>query len=407
VAVVEKSPFPRRKVCGEFVSASNALLLAELGIAESYAELAGPDIRRIGAFARDAAVAADVPHGTIGAGGWGRALGREKLDAILLDQAVRNGAHLWQPWSAVALEYGRRVRSCRIAAKGEERTLRAPIIIAAHGSWERSSLPTQAARPHKPSDLLAFKAHFRSCGLPADLMPLLAFPGGYGGIVTSDCGRVSLSCCIRRDALQECRKRYPAAPAAEAVLRHISASCIGLGDALSNAELEDRWLAAGPINPGMRGGMTGGVFLVGNAAGEAHPIVAEGISMAMQSASLLCRELFARQDEPRTGSWLRDVGRAYSARWRSHFSTRIRAAALFAHVAMRPAQVRTLVPIVKTFPAMLIFGARLSGKRKLHTEMPAAPVARPANRLGEVDAGGARRVSFAAVDDCHDKALPP
>ena len=52
-----------------------------------------------------------------------------------------------------------------------------------------------------PSDLFAFKAHFRDSDLPAGLMPLLAFPGGYGGLVHSDAGRTSLSCCIRRDAL--------------------------------------------------------------------------------------------------------------------------------------------------------------------------------------------------------------
>ena len=27
-------------------------------------------------------------------------------------------------------------------------------------------------------------------------MPLMVFPGGYGGMVHSDHGRVSLSCCI-------------------------------------------------------------------------------------------------------------------------------------------------------------------------------------------------------------------
>ena len=40
-------------------------------------------------------------------------------------------------------------------------------------------------------------------------MPLLAFPGGYGGLVMSDGGLLSLSCCIRRDVLAQVRERYP------------------------------------------------------------------------------------------------------------------------------------------------------------------------------------------------------
>ena len=67
--------------------------------------------------------------------------------------------------------------------KGRSTCSRRPSLIAAHGSWERSTLPTLPARPHQASDLLAFKAHFDDCDLPPDLMPLLAFPGGYGGMV--------------------------------------------------------------------------------------------------------------------------------------------------------------------------------------------------------------------------------
>ena len=58
-----------------------------------------------------------------------------------------------------------------------------------------------------------------------------------------------------------------------------------------DARLEEgSWRSAGPIRPGYEA-HAGGIFLAGNAAGEAHPVVAEGISMAMQSSSLLVRRL--------------------------------------------------------------------------------------------------------------------
>jgi flavin-dependent dehydrogenase len=222
---------------------------------------------------------------------------------------------------------------------------------------------------HRPSDLLAFKVHFRDCDLPADLMPLLVFPGGYGGMVHSDAGRVSLSCCIRRDALLRARERYGERHAATAVRRHIEASCRGVRDALSHATVDQPWLSAGPIRPGLRRRYADGVFHVGNAAGEAHPIVAEGISMALQSGGLLARHLIAHQDEVLAGQGLRVVASEYDASWRAGFVPRIRAASAFAHLAMRPAAAGALLPLFKLFPRILTLGARWSGKA---TEVVAA-----------------------------------
>jgi flavin-dependent dehydrogenase len=235
-------------------------------------------------------------------------------------------------------------------------------VIAAHGSWESGPLPTQAATHHKPSDLLAFKAHFKECDLPADLMPLLAFPGGYGGMVHSDNGRVTLSSCIRRDQLQRSRRLHENKRAGDVVLHHILRHCGGVRHSLRHSSLDRAWLSAGPIKPEMRYRYADGIFRVGNCAGEAHPIVAEGISMAMQSSTLLCRRLIARQEDVVTGGGIAEIGDIYAAEWKKSFAPRIRAASLFANVAMSPRATRLGLPIVRLFPMLLSVGAYLSGK---------------------------------------------
>jgi flavin-dependent dehydrogenase len=181
-------------------------------------------------------------------------------------------------------------------------------------------------------------------------------------MVHSDDGRVSLSCCIRRDTLQLCRQNRETRRAAAAVLQHIEATCLGARRALRRANLDGTWLAAGPIRPGIRRCYADGIFRIGNAAGEAHPVVAEGISMALQSAWLLCRHLIAghAQDE---------VARRYHEEWKATFAPRIYAAALFARLAMRPSAVATVLPLLRAFPRILTLGARLSGKT---TEIVAA-----------------------------------
>ena len=48
VVLLERKTFPRRKVCGEYLSATSLPLLEQLGIAEVFRDQAGPDVRRVG-----------------------------------------------------------------------------------------------------------------------------------------------------------------------------------------------------------------------------------------------------------------------------------------------------------------------------------------------------------------------
>ena len=369
VAIVEKTRLPRRKVCGEFISATSLPLFDEPELREAFLAQAGPEIRRVGFFARETVLSSPMPAAANGVAAWGRALGREKLDTLLRDAAVRAGAQLWQPWKLTEVKSDPHGHRCTIASGERMAELTGRVLIAANGSWEQSPLSQSAAPAHRAGDLLAFKAHFENSELSADLMPLLVFTGGYGGMVHTDEGRVSLSCCIRRDSLAACRRTHPGLRAGDAVLAHIAASSVGVRDALGRARVQDAWLSAGPIRPGIRPRHSGGVFFAGNSAGEAHPIVAEGISMAMQSAWLLSRALL----EAKSGfsaDALAQAGRAYSAAWRKSFAPRIRVAALFAQLGSRPDLFAPALPLLERFPNILTWGAQFSGKA---TQIVAAP----------------------------------
>jgi flavin-dependent dehydrogenase len=359
VAIVEKAEFPRRKVCGEFISATNIALLDRLGVGDAWREKAGPEVRRVGLFASERCMTAAMPP--VGDGGYGRALGRDILDDLLLKAARDAGAEVYQPFRATDVVTGGNASIVRIASRDRELELRAPVVIAAHGSWEPGGLPSHLPKRNHPSDLLGFKAHFRHSALPADLMPLLVFPGGYGGMVMADQGRLSLSCCIRRDRLAEIRLAQ-GGTAAEAVHRHIMASCKGVREAIGRASLDGQWLAAGPIRPGIRSRFAGGIFRAGNCAGESHPIIAEGISMALQSGWLLAAALAGVDVHDRSAR--EAAAKLYSAAWLRQFSTRIHAAAAFAAIALNPAGAQAMGPLVDLLPGLLPLAAALSGKTK-------------------------------------------
>ncbi|WP_026381837.1 NAD(P)/FAD-dependent oxidoreductase [Afifella pfennigii] len=360
VALVERMSFPRRKVCGEFISATSLAVIDGVGIGEAFRRAAGPQVRRLAFFGGERVVEAAMPAAP--GAGFGRALGRDVLDDLLVSEAARSGARLFQPWRALALERRGALQQLTIGARGETRKLSAPVVIAAHGSWEPGGLPSQPGKAHRPSDLLGFKAHFSGARLAGEVMPLIVFPGGYGGMVWSDGGRLSLSLCIRRDMLLRLREEAKGGPAAAAVHRHLLASCRGVRAAIGGAELSGPWLAAGPIRPGMRPRYAEDIFRAGNVAGESHPIIAEGISMAIQSAWLLAEELALI--EPASEAARALAGRRYALRWRRHFAARIAVASALAQLAARPATAELMGWGVARLPPLLTLGARFSGKTK-------------------------------------------
>ena len=169
------------------------------------------------------------------------------------------GAQVWQPWAVKRQDREGDAHVCTLSQAGdtEDIELRAPLLIDAHGAWEpapRNAETSDDARrkPHRDGDLLAFKSTWRNANLAPGLLPVLAFAGGYGGIVLGDHGLTTLAFCIRRDVLQAVRTRQPGSTAAQAALAHVQAECAAVGDVLAGAELVGPWLAVGPLQPGIR-----------------------------------------------------------------------------------------------------------------------------------------------------------
>ena len=357
VAIVEREPFPRRKVCGEFLSGPSWELLDALGVRHALEPRAGPPVRSLGFFCGETVVVASAPGRHEG-----RAVGRDQLDAVLLERAAALGAHVVQPAVVEGLVREAGLWHARIRERGgDHRELRAHRVVDAHGSWLQGPLHPLPAR--SPRELLGFKALFVDAALPGGLMPLLVFPGGYGGLVETSDGRVSFSCCIRHDVLKEIRRGHDSVGAA--LMAHVSRSNRGFREALGAARLDGEWRGAGPIKPGVRTLAGNGVFAAGNAAGEAHPMIAEGISMAMQGGWLAAhhvqQSLGAAKPE--------HCERAYARAWRANFLLRLRAAGLFAGIGGHAAP--AMAAALRVAPRTLTLGALFSGKAHSVPEMHA------------------------------------
>ena len=259
---------------------------------------------------------------------FGRALGREQLDTLLVRQAALAGATLFQPCALQSIEGeagGFRLRLRSAGEGGADIALEAALVVAAHGSWE--PLPSERAvrrEQRRPSDLFAFKANFRAarssptccrcCRSPAATAawssPTTASPRSPAA--SAKTGSAAIAKPIPASAPATCSRRSCAAnaPASPPPWRRASGKVPGS--------------PRGPIRPGVRLGQGDGIFRIGNAAGEAHPIVGEGISMAIQSAFVLAALLGpARRrlvDPDSAAEAQAALLREYEARWRQRFA---------------------------------------------------------------------------------------
>ncbi len=306
VAIIEKQRFSRRKVCGECIAASNLPLLEALGIGSTFEADAGNELQKVALMCGGRTIEADLSAAFHEKYSFGRALGRETLDTLLVEQARAAGATILQPWSVQKIQGSAGDWRCEIRNEDSQSILElhASVAIAANGSWE--ALPCDRPKrrlARSDFDLLAFKANFRDVNQDKGILTLLSFNGGYCGMVIADGALATVACCIRRDKLETLRIASPGIRAGDIVETMVKRECGGVKVALQNAVREGSWLGAGPIDPGIKLRSDDELFRIGNAAGEAHPIIGKGMSMALQSAWLLCAHLVAAK----TSSMRRDV----------------------------------------------------------------------------------------------------
>jgi hypothetical protein len=86
--------------------------------------------------------------------------------------------------------------------------------------------------------------------------------------------------------------------------------------------------------------------------------------MALQSAGLLARELTRQPAAAIDRARAEALTQSYAAAWQQAFATRLRLAAGYAHVAMRPVLALPSLALLSRWPALITQAARLAGKAR-------------------------------------------
>ncbi len=250
VTIVEKSRFPRHKVCGEFLSPETASLLDRIGIEIPEATR----IRRVLLRFRRSEKSFSLPETALG-------VSRYVFDHRLLSRAVSAGAELISESAA-------------------------PPDVVACGRY---------ARAPRGRRLFGFKAHFR---VPqTDAVELYFLDSGYIGLNAVEGGFTNVCGILPEDILQQHGFDIDAVVSSYEALRA----------RLLNGERAMEWLKTGPlVFQANLEVSTEGVYPCGDALTFVDPFTGSGILSALRTGMLAGH---AAANNTTTGTYLKDCER--------------------------------------------------------------------------------------------------
>ncbi len=291
VSLFERSSWPRAKACGDGLTPASVALLGEIGIAlPPRARFA----RTLVTGPRGAGFRAAWPRGVPD----GTTFERIAFDALLVRAAVAAGAHFYDETSVDRIAGD----TVTVTAAGRERTERFDAIALAEGGT--GALAARAGLPPFDHRLAAYRGYVETAtDLPDEYQVHYAgaFVPGYAWIFPVGRRRANVGAVLA--ARGDVRAALGAWMASSADAR---------GPLGVDARLEDG--RGGVICIGRSRRHAGRTFAIGDAAGIADPLSAEGVSQAMRSALFFARALRANGGDPaRAGiAYERDV-RAFDA----------------------------------------------------------------------------------------------
>ena len=326
VLLLEKSRFPREKLCGEFISPECLAIFERLGVRERMLAARPQLITKMVLFAPQGR-GIEIPLDWLADGpAYALGLSRARMDAILLDRArevgvdVREGFHVTPrlercgQWSVIE---GR--------ADGEtSECFAGRVVIDASG---RNHLFATASSPSHRSRLFACKVHLRGVEGLGETGELFFFRDGYGGISDVEGGRSNL-CFITSETTLRAAKGDRQALLEATLLTNPAARA-----RLHQATIDGEWLGTGPITYGRHSSLPG-VIAIGDAGAFIDPFTGSGILLALTSA-----ELAATAVSEALGKGEHDVmaiERHYRVLHRAEFGWRFQACALLRRLAFKP-----------------------------------------------------------------------
>jgi flavin-dependent dehydrogenase len=278
VMIIERTPGPHHKVCGDFLSGEATALLRHFGVEPR--ALGGNPIQTLSLAVGATEARAPLPFEAVG-------LSRCRLDEALLDAAAARGVAILRGVSVEGLDDD----GSGVTVRTSNGTYRAKVAALASGKHNIRGV----ARP--PGPMVGFKMHLAPspaarAGLDG-LVRLVAFQGGYAGCCLVEDETLSIAWNIQSAALQGVGASWSEQSA------HIAGASPFFADIVQEAVplwskplavsgLPYGFLRTAPISPA--------IYPVGDQLGVIPSFTGDGTSLALASAIAAARALLEGED---------------------------------------------------------------------------------------------------------------
>lgn len=324
VLLLEKSTYPKHKVCGEYVSNEVLDYLSYLEI-----DVWSHGAKNIDSFAfsdtRGRAIKVALPLGGFG-------ISRYKLDEILYHRAVHNGVDVQQE-VAVNVVLGKDVFKVTtrsgIAYTGH-------YVLGAYG--KRSGMDVTLSRKfiQNKTPWIGVKAHYQAA-FPENVVALHNFKGGYCGLSQVETGLVNACYLTHKDVFKEYTDL-------EAFQRVILEKNSELRRFFEEATLAfEKPLTISQISFETKEVVSNNILMIGDSAGLIHPLCGNGMAMAIHSAKIASETLLETLHNKRDRNFLETH---YEKKWHQAFDRRLRAGKMIQKVLTNDALTGIGVSIV-------------------------------------------------------------
>ncbi|WP_428232527.1 NAD(P)/FAD-dependent oxidoreductase [Flavobacterium sp.] len=331
VTLIEKSGYPRHKVCGEYVS--NEIL--------SYLKWLDADVLKLHpaliskfefSTTKGKTASANLPLGGFG-------ISRYQLDHFLYQKAIANGCTIIKE-IATDVSFSHDLFTITTASQ----TLSAKIVLGAFG--KRSNIDQVLSRDFftKKSPWLAVKAHYQG-DFANDTVALHNFKGGYCGV--SKVENEIINICYLADYATF--KKYKNI---EDYQRNVLYKNKHLKSILENSTiLFDKPLTISQISFDKKQAVENHILMIGDTAGLIHPLCGNGMAMAIHSAKIaseLVLDYYAGNIESREA-----LEKKYTQQWKKHFGQRLFMGRVLSKILRNKTITNALVSITVALPALL------------------------------------------------------
>jgi len=283
ILLLDKSQFPRAKVCGCCLNASAYSALERAGLGEILEESDALPLTTLELHHGSTESLINLPAG-------GHALSRNFLDAFLIRKAVSKGADFVCGLTAKVLpQPDSDLVTIEVSASDFCATIETNLVIVADGLNGHSLDRIERFAVHVEKD-----ARF-GCGaivggaesFENGRVYMCCHPAGYVGLVALEDGRYDIAAALDKEFSKECGGP---AKAAEAIFAHCQVS-------LPSGFSEAVWQGTEALTR-KRDHVAGHrIFVIGDACGYPEPFTGEGIAWALRSAEALAPLAQAAMDQ--------------------------------------------------------------------------------------------------------------